>query len=149
MQKTFQVISDPGHAWCKVPFSVLAELRIVDAITYYSYVRKGFAYLEEDCDLSAFVAAYREETGVSPIFKESTADKYSRVRGYEVYTTTRAAEWALKELLNKALAKKLNSNQKMTCRYLTNLLPEDHITKVFLKEYLEAESRLEIVHVGG
>ena len=86
MRTSFEVFSDPGHAWCKVPFSVLQELGIVEKITCYSYQRGGFAYLEEDCDLSVLVAALRER-GITPKFRERVArERYSRIRDYYCYT---------------------------------------------------------------
>jgi hypothetical protein len=86
MQKSFDVYSDPGHGWCKVPFSVLRDLGIVEKITCYSYQRNGFAYLEEDCDLSTLVIALRER-GITPKFREHNAfDRRSRIRGYCSYS---------------------------------------------------------------
>jgi len=48
---------DPGHGWLRVPLAELAELGIEGAITPYSYQDNEFAYLEEDCDAAAFIAA--------------------------------------------------------------------------------------------
>lgn len=149
MQKTFQVISDPGHAWCKVPLSTLADLRLVDGITAFSYMRKGYAYLEEDCDLAAFAATYCEETGLRPKLKEPcSSDRPSRIRNYDSYSPSRAAEWILKDILNTALHTKLRDKHKRTVRYLATLLSPDHISLTFLKEYLVAEDRLICTHVG-
>lgn len=86
MQKSFDVYSDPGHGWVKVPFSVLRKLGIVDKITPYSYQRGGFAYLEEDCDMSTLIAALKDR-GITPKFREHVArEKYSRIRNYFCYT---------------------------------------------------------------
>ncbi len=85
MQKVFQVFSDPGHGWAKVPFKVLESLGIRDKVTHYSYMRKDYAYLEEDCDLSLFVNAYRLKSGSDPKFKEYSGNKYSKIRGYDHY----------------------------------------------------------------
>ena len=147
MQKSFLKISDPGHGWAKVPLAILAELRIIEAITYFSYMRKGFAYLEEDADLSEFVAAYREETGCSPVFKElPSSDRYSRVRGYEVYSPSRAAEEVLKQILNSSLHFKMRDRKQKTIEYLSGLIPggENHL----LMSFLRSEGRLEVTHIG-
>ncbi len=86
MQKSFDIYSDPGHAWCKVPFSVLRDLGIVEKITCFSYMRGGFAYLEEDGDLSALVIALRDR-GITPKFREHVArERRSRIREYFCYT---------------------------------------------------------------
>ena len=86
MIKKFDFISDPGHAWLKVPHSLLLGLSIAGKISRYSYTRGAFAYLEEDCDCSVFFNAYREKYGVDPVIRERNArEKSSRVRNYDVY----------------------------------------------------------------
>ena len=55
----FDVLTDPGHGWIKVPKKLLAELGIANKITPYSYMRGDFAYLEEDADASTFFEAMR------------------------------------------------------------------------------------------
>ena len=86
MQKTFDVISDPGHAWVKVPMTLLYSLCISKQISSYSYRRGAYAYLEEDCDLGVFFDAYKACYGHDPKFRERVArEKRSRVRGYDHY----------------------------------------------------------------
>lgn len=85
MQKTFNVYSDPGHGWARVPLTVLHYLGIENDITSYSYQRGLYAYLEEDCDLSLFIKAFRERTGSNPVFRETSTDRYSKIRGYSQY----------------------------------------------------------------
>lgn len=85
MQKVFQSYSDPGHGWAKVPKALLVEMGIEQHISHYSYQRNGFAYLEEDADLSKFCTAYRGFFGEDPKFRHHTADKRSRIRGYSSY----------------------------------------------------------------
>jgi len=51
--KTYHYIQDPGHGWLRVPLTDLPE---VFHPSPYSFKDATFAYLEEDCDLSAFVA---------------------------------------------------------------------------------------------
>lgn len=81
-----QVYSDPGHAWAKVKKSALVKLGIADKITTYSYMRGEYAYLEEDCDLSTFIAACRA-AGVPFEFNEHVARfKHSKIRSYHHYT---------------------------------------------------------------
>ena len=86
MQKKFDLISDPGHGWVKVPLRLLADLKIIDRVSRYSYMRGSFAYLEEDCDLSIFFDAYRARFGFDPEIRERVArERRSRVRGYEPF----------------------------------------------------------------
>lgn len=84
MQKKFDLISDPGHAWIKVPVQLLVDLGIANSISRYSYRLGSFGYLEEDCDLSVFFNAYRDRFGFDPAIRERVARKRrSRVRGYK------------------------------------------------------------------
>lgn len=46
-------VTDPGHAWLRVPHSELARVRY--APSGYSYRDARFGYLEEDCDAAAFL----------------------------------------------------------------------------------------------
>jgi hypothetical protein len=73
MQTTFTFHTDPGHGWVEVPFSVLKELGIEDKITPYSYAHNSVAYLEEDCDGTTFVEAYKAKYGDYP----KCTDKYT------------------------------------------------------------------------
>jgi len=84
--KTFDFISDPGHAWLKVPVSLLIDLGIDQEITCYSYYRAGFAYLEEDLDAGTFIQAMKN-AGREFKFRERVArERRSRVREYTCYT---------------------------------------------------------------
>jgi hypothetical protein len=84
--KVFNVYSDPSHGWVKVPLSFLQKLGIANQISYYSYYRKGHAYLEEDCDASLFLRVFREKHGEMPKFREYTArSKSSKIRSYDNY----------------------------------------------------------------
>lgn len=85
-----QVYSDPGHAWAKVPLALLFKLGIVGQISHYSYIRKGYAYLEEDGDLSALMHALKAK-GIDYVFKEHISrERRSRIRGYDSYSSYKA-----------------------------------------------------------
>ena len=47
--------TDPGHGWLEVGIDELLVLGIADKISPYSYMNKGKAYLEEDCDMALFM----------------------------------------------------------------------------------------------
>jgi hypothetical protein len=85
MKKVFQAYTDPGHGWVKVPKTILVALNIADKITAFSYQRGEYAYLEEDCDVSTFVAAYEKKNGMRPTLKNRHTNKQSRIRQYEDY----------------------------------------------------------------
>jgi len=75
---------DPGHGWVKIPIKTLAHLKIADKISGYSYMRKDYAYLEEDSDLSKLYAA-AAEAGIEIRLKEYHTNKTSKIRSYDRY----------------------------------------------------------------
>lgn len=82
--KTVLVFADPGHAWAKVNKKELINLGIHEKISGCSYQRNGFAFLEEDCDLSLYVETLKQ-LGIGIKFKESHTNKQSRIRNYDGY----------------------------------------------------------------
>lgn len=79
-----KVYADPGHAWARVPFTLLYKLGIQDEITPYSYMRGAYAYLEEDCDLSTLIKALQNK-GIEFSFDENHTNKRSKIRSYLSY----------------------------------------------------------------
>ena len=55
--QTYTMHTDPGHGWLQVPIAEVERLSI--RVSAYSYRTKDFAYLEEDCDFSAWAEAKR------------------------------------------------------------------------------------------
>jgi hypothetical protein len=80
----FNFYTDPGHAWIKVPLKLLEELDIANKITNYSYIRKEYAYLEEDCDLQTFHKAMEKAKKIV-ILKEFHTNRESKIRNYCSY----------------------------------------------------------------
>lgn len=83
---TYSFLSDPGHGWLKVPFSDLLavglDLSKISTFSYYDEWRDN-VYLEEDCDLSIFVGAYKKVHGHEPkirVMRQS--ERQSKVRSY-------------------------------------------------------------------
>jgi len=74
-------ISDPGHGWLEVPMSIVESLHIKDEISKYSYLYKGMAYLEEDCDAGKFMKAFEKLFGVEPKIHEVHQER-SPIRSY-------------------------------------------------------------------
>ena len=61
-RRVIDYYQDPGHGWIKVRRAELVSLGIDEDITGYSYQDdSGLVYLEEDCDASRFIGAYRRE----------------------------------------------------------------------------------------
>lgn len=82
------IYADPGHAWCKVPRSLLVKLGIDGDITTFSYQRGEYVYLEEDCDLPLLITTLRA-WGKSVEFKELHTNKQSKIRSYSHYIRPR------------------------------------------------------------
>ena len=51
------LFSDPGHAWLQVPRKIMRDIYTSQPfdISSCSYWDGGFFYLEEDCDMPAFL----------------------------------------------------------------------------------------------
>jgi hypothetical protein len=69
MKTTFTFHEDPAHGWLEVPLSLVKSLGLNSQISPYSYVdtNKQLAYLEEDCDATKFIFAYKKEYGEESI----------------------------------------------------------------------------------
>ena len=82
--KKINVYNDPGHAWAAVKIDELQALGIADKISTHSYQRGKTAYLEEDCDLSTYLAAIKA-TGQEVQFVEKHTNNRSPIRSYATY----------------------------------------------------------------
>ena len=73
--KTLVYYQDPGHGWLGVPLQMLAELGQSDAdYSGYSYRDRDTVYLEEDADMSAFMALWEQHAGSLPDIVEHHTD---------------------------------------------------------------------------
>jgi hypothetical protein len=81
---TLDFYQDPGHGWVKIKLDKLKALGIDKDISYFSYTRKDYAYLEEDCDLSKLVKACNDK-GIVLKFREHNSNKDSKIRNYQSY----------------------------------------------------------------
>lgn len=79
--------SDNGHGWAAVERSTLTDLGIADKISSASYQRGEIVYLEEDADLSTFVAALRAQ-GTPIEFIEHNVNGLSPIRNYHPYVVS-------------------------------------------------------------
>ncbi len=61
---TFKFHTDSGHGWLEVPKQEVSSLGVKPS--HYSYQDAANFYLEEDCDLTAFMQAYQKKFGGSP-----------------------------------------------------------------------------------
>lgn len=86
---TFRYIQDPGHGWLEVPRQLLAELGIEYDITRYSYVEGAKAYLEEDCDMSLFMAEFEKQLPDVELDLIDVVVEHTHIRGLPAYPMTR------------------------------------------------------------
>jgi protein-disulfide isomerase len=94
---TIPTYSDPSHGWAKVKFKLLLKLGIVADISTFSYVRKEYVYLEEDCDLSLLVDALKKK-GITIAFKSHYSNKSSRIRNYARYPQSDIMAYAVEAI---------------------------------------------------
>ena len=88
MKKTFLYHTDPGHGWMQVDFSELYALGLAESISRYSYQdSEGNCYLEEDCDMTKFMEAYKAKYGGYPELTEVYHKEDCRIRRMKRYTT--------------------------------------------------------------
>lgn len=84
--KTINVYTDPGHGWAKVSRATLKRLGLEEKISSYSYQRNDQVYLEEDCDLSLYISALKDQ-GFSITFREHVCrERRSKIRSYDQYS---------------------------------------------------------------
>lgn len=82
----YDFYTDGGHGWLKVSLDEIKKLGIADKISGYSYIRGGFAYLEEDCDLSVFAQAKGVSGSIDSLgIKEHYSNDESEIRNYARY----------------------------------------------------------------
>jgi len=91
----FNLYTDAGHGWLKVPLQLLNELGIADAITRYSYMCVQYAYLEEDKDAATFIAAMRE-AGKRFSYTAHNCNN-SKIRSYAEYNPQIAKAGGIKD----------------------------------------------------
>ena len=81
---TLDFYQDPGHGWVKIHLDKLKALGIDKDISYFSYTRGAYAYLEEDCDLARLSKAC-EDQGIILKLRDHIADRDSKIRNYQSY----------------------------------------------------------------
>lgn len=83
--KTIPYYTDPGHGWIKVSLKELEKYDLMDKISTYSYIRKDYAYLEEDCDANVYVRKLTS-MGIEAKLKILNSNKSSKIRSYERFS---------------------------------------------------------------
>jgi len=75
---------DPGHGWLEVYYPLVKALNV--EISRYSYRNGNLAYLEEDCDATAFLQA-AETAGFTVKIRDKYYDSSSFIRELPSITT--------------------------------------------------------------
>lgn len=83
--KTYSFYSDCGHGWLKVPLKDLSELGLFKSISSYSYINGGYAFLEEDCDLSKFIIELEKRSLVFK-YRNMKQSNHSRIRSFDRFS---------------------------------------------------------------
>ena len=112
MKRIFNFFADPGHGWMSVKKQFLNDLGIASQITHYSYQRGGTAYLEEDCDVSVFLAALKK-AGIEVDIRQHHTDRQSKIRGYESYSPSQSAFRAVATVCDPRTNEGTNNNPAM------------------------------------
>jgi hypothetical protein len=81
---TLNYYQDPGHGWVKIHLDKLKLLGIYQDISYFSYTRGSYAYLEEDSDLSKLYKACKDR-GIILKLRDYYSDRDSKIRNYQSY----------------------------------------------------------------
>jgi hypothetical protein len=81
---TLNVYEDPSHGWIKIKTSILHRLGIAKEISYFSYQRGEYTYLEEDCDASKLIETLKENN-ISYTFQSHHTNRRSKIRNYSGY----------------------------------------------------------------
>ncbi len=77
---TFNFHSDAGHGWLAVKLALVRELGLASEISPYSYMQGQTAYLEEDCDATKFINAFKTRFGIEPQIKDLDPKDRSPIR---------------------------------------------------------------------
>ena len=84
--RKYDFFEDPGHGWLKVDVRELDRLGIADKISNASYMQKGYAFLEEDCDLPIFLQAKLRIDKIKIEFREHVCKtRESTIRRHSPY----------------------------------------------------------------
>ena len=69
MKKQFTFHEDGCHGWLEVSYKDVTDLNIQNEISEFSYINRFLEkiYLEEDCDYTLFINAFKNKYGYKPL----------------------------------------------------------------------------------
>lgn len=83
--KQFKYYTDNGHGWLAVKFSLIHDFNLQDKITRFSYIKGNTVYLEEDLDMSTFLAEFENRHGANYELIVKNVNGRSVIRSYQNY----------------------------------------------------------------
>ena len=88
MKKQFIFHDDASHGWLEVSYKDITDLNIQNKITECSYINRTTEkiYLEEDCDYTLFINAFKHKYGYKPIEVNGKYFEVSPIRKLPCYT---------------------------------------------------------------
>lgn len=82
----FNFHSDAGHGWLAVKKSLVRELGLASGISQCSYMQGQTAYLEEDCDMLAFLIAFEKKFGIKANINYLDSKDRSPIRSFKRFS---------------------------------------------------------------
>ena len=90
MKLTLNYHQDAAHGWLEVPHGYVQSLAI--PVSGYSYMRGNDLYLEEDCDMSRFMAAAMAAGWLVNLVRVEDGD-WSPIRNYQRPSNARPSHY--------------------------------------------------------
>ena len=87
--KQFTFHEDGAHGWLEVSYKDVTDLNIQNEISEFSYINRTTEkiYLEEDCDYTLFINAFKHKYGYKPIEVNGKWYEESPIRKLPGYTS--------------------------------------------------------------
>ena len=87
MKKQFTFHEDAAHGWLEVSYQDVTDVDIHNEISEFSYINRFLEkiYLEEDCDYTLFMNAFKNKYGYKPLEVNGRYHEISPIRDLPIY----------------------------------------------------------------
>ena len=87
MKKQFTFNEDAAHGWLEVSYQDVTDVDIHNEISEFSYINRFLEkiYLEEDCDYTLFMNAFKNKYGYKPLEVNGRYHEISPIRDLPRY----------------------------------------------------------------
>ena len=87
MKKQFTFHEDAAHRWLEVSYQDVTDVDIHNEISEFSYINRFLEkiYLEEDCDYTLFMNAFKNKYGYKPLEVNGRYHEISPIRDLPRY----------------------------------------------------------------